>query len=590
MPLDAACLTALVGELRPQLEGAKVDKIFQPGRDELVLNLRTGSGNQKLLLTANPAQPRLQMTGLSRENPAVPPMFCMLLRKHITGARILSVTQPPMERVVDLELETLNELGDRVSRHLILEAMGRRSNLILTDENGRITDCLRKVDGELSQLRPVLPGLFYRLPPKRADKRNPLETDRETLATLLDAAPEEAEISGWLLDTFAGLSPLICREIAYRAAGDTGVRRNRLDAAGRKALLDAFQTVLDSIRTAQPTALYQDGEPKDFSFLPIRQYEGYLETRPYDTFSQLLDDFYAVRETGERVRQKGQAIIRQVTNARNRVARKLQAQEKELAQAKNREQYRINGDLITANLYQMEKGQRSITAVNYYDPECRELTVPLDPLLTPQQNAAKYYKKYSKAKTADAVLTKQLEQGRGELDYLESVLESLQRAEGERDLNEIRQELEDGGYLRAQKNGKKLLKRQKPQPMEFRSTAGLRISVGRNNTQNDQLTCKLAGKGDLWFHTQGIHGAHVILWTEGREADEESVLEAAQLAAWFSQGKNGSRVPVDYTPVKYVKKPGGAKPGMVIYTTYHTAYVTPEEALVKRLGEKGGKA
>ena len=586
MPLDAACLTALVGELRPQLEGAKVDKIFQPGRDELVLSLRNREGNCKLLLTANPSQPRLQFTEVSRENPAAPPMFCMLLRKHLTGARILSVTQPPMERLVDLELETLNELGDRVSRHLILEAMGRRSNLILTDENGRITDCLRKVDGELSQLRPVLPGLYYHLPPAREDKRNPQETDRETLAELLAAAPDEAEVSGWLLDTFSGLSPLICREIAYRAGGEVDVRLNRLDEAGRERLLDAFAAVLFAIEAAQPTVLFKNGEPKDFSFLPIRQYEGYWETKPYDTFSQLLDDFYAVRETGERVRQKGQALIKHLTNTRNRVARKIQVQQKELRDAQNREQYRINGDLITANLYQMQKGQKSLTAVNYYDPELKELTVALDPLLTPQQNAAKYYKKYTKAKTADKVLTEQLEQGRSELDYLESVLESLQRAEGERDLNEIRQELEDGGYLRAQKQGKKPVKRQKPQPMEFRSTEGLRISVGRNNTQNDQLTCKQAGKSDLWFHTQGIHGAHVILWTEGGTPDEESVTEAAMLAAWFSQGRGGGKIAVDYTPVKYVKKPAGARPGMVVYTTYRTMVVEPGEELVKRLGRK----
>lgn len=583
MPLDAACLTALVGELRPQLEGAKVDKIFQPGQNEVILNLRTRSGNQKLLLTANPAQPRLQFTGLSRENPAAPPMFCMLLRKHLTGARVLTVTQPPMERVVDLELETRSELGDLVSRHLILEAMGRRSNLILTDENGRITDCLRKVDAELSQLRPVLPGLYYHLPPARADKRDPMETDRETLVALLAGAPSETELSGWLLDTFAGLSPLLCREIAYRAGGEVGIRLHQLDEEGRERLLDAFAAVLAGASAPRPTALLQRGTPKDFSFLPVEQYQGFLECRSYDSFSQLLDDFYAARETGERVRQKGQSLIKSLTNARNRLDRKLALQTRELDQARDRDRYRVAGDLITANLYRMGKGERSLTAVNYYDPECRELTVSLDPLLTPQQNAAKYYKRYTKAKTADAVLTEQLAKGREELDYLESVLESLHRAEGERDLNEIRQELEDGGYLRTQKNAKKQLKRPKPQPLEFTSSAGLRISVGRNNTQNDQLTCKMAGKSDLWLHTQGIHGAHVILWTQGGAPDEQSVLEAAQLAAWFSQGRDGSKIPVDYTPVKYVKKPGGARPGMVVYTTYRTLYVTPEETLVKRL-------
>ena len=588
MPLDAACLTALVGELRPQLEGAKIDKIFQPGRDEVVLNLRTVSGNQKLLLTANPSHPRLQLTALNRENPAVPPMFCMLLRKHLTGARVLSVTQPSMERVVDLELEALNELGDRVSRHLVLEAMGRRSNLILTDENGRITDCLRKVDSELSQLRPVLPGLFYRLPPQQEEKLDPLQTDRDAFAQLLAHAPEESEASHWLLDTFAGFSPLICREMAFRAGGAVDVRLNGLDEGEKDRLADAFETVKEAIAPgkSQPTALFQSGNPKDFSFLPITQYEDYLTAKPYESFSALLDDFYATRETGERVRQKGQELIRSLTNARNRTARKIQVQTKELQEAQNREQYRIAGDLITGNFYQMKKGDKSLTAVNYYDPECKEITVSLDPLLTPQQNAAKYYRKYTKAKTAHSILTQQLEQGRTELDYLESVLEALQRAEGESDLNEIRQELEEQGYIRAKKTGKKQLKRPKLRPMEFRSSAGLRISVGRNNTQNDQLTCKMAGKSDIWFHTQSIHGAHVILWTEGQTADENSVLEAAMLAAWFSQGKESSKVPVDYTAAKFVKKPSGAKPGMVIYTTYRTLYVTPDSELVKKLSVK----
>ncbi|MBQ3089145.1 MAG: NFACT family protein [Oscillospiraceae bacterium] len=585
MPLDAACLTALIGELRPQLEGARIDKIFQPGRDEILLHLRTPSGNRKLLLTANPSQPRLQMTSISRENPAVPPMFCMLLRKHLTGARILSLTQPSMERMADLELETLNELGDRVSRHLILEAMGRRSNLILTDEQGRITDCLRKVDSELSQLRPVLPGLFYRLPPRQEDKLDPTTVSREAFLVLLDQAPEESTLSGWLLDRFSGFSPLLAREMAYRSSGSTDGRLSDLDMAGRERLALTFSQLLAAMEPglSQPVALFRQGTPRDFSFLPIRQYEDYLDSRVYESFSALLDDFYAARETGERVRQKGQELIRSLTNARNRIARKIQIQTRELSEARDRERYRIAGDLITGNLYQMKKGDKSLTAVNYYDPDCRELTVTLDPLLTPQQNAAKYYRRYTKAKTADSILTQQLTQAESELAYLESVLESLQRAQGESDLNEIRQELEEQGYLRPKKGAKKPLKRPKLRPLEFRSSSGLRISVGRNNTQNDQLTCRMAGKGDLWFHTQAIHGAHVILWTEGAEPDLTSITEAAMLAAWFSQGKNGSKVPVDYTPVKYVKKPAGAKPGMVIYTTYRTLYVTPEESLAKTL-------
>ncbi|HIS51481.1 MAG TPA: NFACT family protein [Candidatus Onthomonas avicola] len=588
MPLDAACLTVLVRELRPALEGARVDKIFQPGREEILLHLRGPEGARKLLLTANPSHPRLQFTELARENPAAPPMFCMLLRKHLTGARIRSVTQPPMERVVDLELEGRNELGDLVSRHLILEAMGRRSNLILTDEAGRITDCMRKVDAELSQLRPVLPGLFYRLPPVREDKRNPLETGREALEALLDGTEREQTAADWLLDHFAGLSPLLCRELAWRAGGETDLPLSALAGEVRARFLDAFEALCERIRTApaEPSALFQDTAPKDFSFLPIGQYGDYLQVRRYDTLSQLLDGFYAARETGERVRQRGQELIRSLTNARNRTARKLQLQQKELDEARDREHCRVAGDLITANLYRMERGMSELTCQNYYDPEGGEITIPLDPLLTPQQNAAKYYKRYTKAKTAEGALTRQLEQGREELDYLESVLETVSRAEGERDLSEIRQELEDTGYLRRRKDGKKIVKRQRAQPLEFRSSAGLRISVGRNNTQNDQLTCKSAGKGDLWLHTQGIHGAHVILWTEGAEPDSQSVREAAMLAAWYSQGRESGQVPVDYTPVKYVKKPNGARPGMVIYTTYRTLYVTPDRELAEKLAVK----
>ena len=308
------------------------------------------------------------------------------------------------------------------------------------------------------------------------------------------------------------------------------------------------------------------------------------ETLP--SFSVLLDRFYAAKETSERVRQRGQDLIRALTNARDRTARKLRNQERELEATYDRERLRQLGDIVTSNLHRLSRGMASFRTNDFYDPDDREIDVPLDPLLTPQQNAAKYYKDYNKAKNAERFLTEQIEKGTRELDYLESVLEEVSRAEGERDLQEIRQELTDTGYLRKNRGGKKAEKRLAPKPMEFRSSAGLRILVGKNNTQNDQLTCKLAYKSDLWLHTQKIHGSHVILRTEGKEPDRQSVTEAAILAAYFSQAREGKHVPVDYTPVKYVKKPNGAKPGMVIYETYSTAYVTPEEALVKRLRVK----
>ena len=501
-------------------------------------------------------------------------MFCMLLRKHLTGARILDIVQPPMERVLDFRLECLDELGDRVERRLVLEALGRHANLILLDGEGRITDCLRRVDSDMSRQRQVLPGLYYRLPPAQ-EKADPLAMDEEELRALLSSLPER-EGDKLLLDTFNGISPLIAREVAFRAGGDRG------------ALADKLLAVLNDVREKRftPYMLLREGKPVDFSFLPILQYGPATELREYDTFGHLLDDFYAQREQADRVRQRGADLLRSVTAARDRTARKLQNQRREREATYGRERLRELGDILTSNLHAMEKGMSKLTAQDFYDPEGKLVDISLDPLLTPQQNAAKYYKDYNRAKTAEKMLTLQIEKNEGELEYLNSVLENLSLAEGERDLQEIRQELTDTGYLRRQKKAAGREKRVAGKPMEFRSSAGLRISVGKNNSQNDILTTKLSRKSDIWLHTQKIHGSHVILWTEGGEPDLQSLHEAAVLAATFSQAREGSKVPVDYTPVKYVKKPAGARPGMVVYTTYETAYVDPSEELAKRLRVK----
>ncbi len=584
MPLDAICLTAVAHEISGAVVGGRIDKIHQPGRDEVVLAVRGNEGNCKLLLSANPSHPRAQLTRISRENPDKPPMFCMLLRKHLTGARILNIEQPPMERVLRLVMEATDELGDRVERQLVLEAMGRHSNLILLDREGRIVDCLRRVDSDMSAKRQVLPGLFYHLPPTQA-KLDPTTLTREELECELDAAPEESQADKWLLDTFGGLSPLVCRELAYRVGGSTDMRLHQLGATGRSKLLDQLEQLLCNVKEKNftPTMIKRDNKPADFTFMPVEQYEGSAQVIAADSFGQLLDEFYTTRETMERVRQQGQDMIRTVTNARDRTARKIGLQEQELQATKDRELLRQKGDIITSNLHAMSKGMGLLKAYNFYDPDGNDIEIALDPLLTPQQNAAKYYKDYNKAKTAEQMLTVQLEKGRQELEYLNSVLESIALAEGERDLQEIRQELVETGYLRRPSKAKGREKKAVSKPLEFRSTAGLRISVGKNNAQNDLLTTKMAFKSDVWLHTQKIHGSHVILWTEGGEPDVQSLNEAACLAAWYSQGREGSKVPVDYTPVKYVKKPAGARPGMVVYTTYETAWVTPDEELVKRL-------
>ena len=577
MPLDAVCLQAVVAELAPQITGSRIEKIQQPARDQVVLLLR---GNRRLLLSAGGGQPRLHLTELPRDNPAQPPMFCMLLRKYLSGGIIESIQQAPLERVVTLTVSAADELGERSQFSLILEAVARRANLILADKDGHIIDCLRRIDFEMNPDRQVLPGLFYHLPTP-PDKVSPFTVTEEEFAALAAAAGEGAPADQWLVRTVNGLSPLVARELTFRACGSTDAPVTGHTAA----LWSAFAAWRDTVNEKRftPVMLKRSGVPMDFTYLPVQQYGGAAEEETYTSFSRLLDDFYEKREQAERVKQKGQDLVKTASNGAARLRRKIAAQEKELAESKNRDTWRVYGELITANLYRMERGMSRLTAQNYYDPDCAEVDIPLDVRLSPQENAAKYFKKYTKAKTAEKYITAQLEKARVELTYLESVLQELTLAESEQDFNDIRAELTDGGYLRAK--GRKQPQRPS-KPREFRSTAGLRILVGRNNRQNDRLTAKDAEKWDIWLHTQRIHGSHVILCTGGAQPDEQSLLEAASLAAYFSQAQNSTKVPVDFTQVKYVKKPAGSPPGFVNYTNYKTILADPSEELVKRLGRK----
>ena len=577
MPLDAVCLQAVVAELAPQITGSRIEKIQQPARDQVVLLLR---GNRRLLLSAGGGQPRLHLTELPRDNPAQPPMFCMLLRKYLSGGIIESIQQAPLERVVTLTVSAADELGERSQFSLILEAVARRANLILADKDGHIIDCLRRIDFEMNPDRQVLPGLFYHLPTP-PDKVSPFIVTEEEFAALAAAAGEGAPADQWLVSTVNGLSPLVARELTFRACGSTDAPVTGHTAA----LWSAFATWRDTVNEKRftPAMLKRSGVPMDFTYLHVGQYGGAAEEETYTSFSRLLDDFYEKREQAERVKQKGQDLVKTASNGAARLRRKIAAQEQELAESKNRDKWRVYGELITANLYRMERGMSRLTAQNYYDPDCADVDIPLDVRLSPQENAAKYFKKYTKAKTAEKYITAQLEKARVELTYLESVLQELTLAESEQDFNDIRAELTDGGYLRAK--GRKQPQRPN-KPREFRSTAGLRILVGRNNRQNDRLTAKDAEKWDIWLHTQRIHGSHVILCTGGAQPDEQSLLEAASLAAYFSQAQDGTKVPVDYAPVKFVKKPAGSPPGFVNYTNYKTILADPSEELAKRLGGK----
>ncbi|MCI8301309.1 MAG: fibronectin/fibrinogen-binding protein [Oscillospiraceae bacterium] len=583
MPLDAICLTGVVRELRDAVLGLRIEKIQQPARDQVILTLR---GSRKLLLCAGASQARIHLTTAARENPAQPPMFCMLLRKHLGGGRLSAIDQPALERAVILTIDMVDEMGEPGQRRLVIECMGRYSNLILLDGQDRIIDCLRRVDMEMSEKRQVLPGLFYRLPPAQ-EKLDPLSISGEDFRAMLDAAPDGTEAARWLLDRFTALSPLVCRELAHADCQDG---EHLFDNGDRERLAGTFSVWQEMVRGESgrrftPWMLTRDGTPSDFSYMPIEQYGKAMEGQPWDAFSPMLDAFYEKREQAERVRQRGADLQRTAANARDRARRKLVLQEKEYAQTQDRDRLRVCGELITANLYRMEKGQSTLRAQNYYEEGCPEMDIPLDPLLTPQQNAAKYFKRYSKAKTAEKYLSEQMAAARRERDWLESVLDELSRAETEQDFVDIRRELREAGHIRGGVSGKREPRRGPSRPRAFRSSGGLRILVGRSNTQNDQLV-REAFKSDYWFHTQRIHGSHVILCAEGREPDERSMTEAAMLAAWFSQGREGGQVAVDYTQVKNVKKPAGARPGMVVYDPYQTAYVTPEEELVKSLAEK----
>ena len=583
MPLDAICLQAVVEELRLQLLNLRIDKVQQPARDQVILLLR---GNKRVLLRAGANAPPIQLTEVPRDNPAEPPMFCMLLRKHLVGARVADIIQPPLERLVRMELDITDDFGQPGKRTLVLEAMGRRSNLILLDGEGRVIDCMRRVDADMSAARQVLPGLYYE--PPAAVGRLPVTEETEAgFREKLSAGNPERQIDAFLLDHYFGISPLMARELAFRTTGETDSHLFGLDRAGEDRLWEELSEFISAVQENcfTPICLVKEGRPFEFSCLPIRQYGSAAEQETYESFSALLDAFYEARERQERVRQRGADLIRTATTARDRLRRKLAMQAKDYAATQDRDRLRVCGDLITSNLYRMERGQSKLVCENFYDENCAETTIQLDPLLTPQQNAAKYYKRYTKAKTAEKYLREQMEIARRDLEYLESVLEEIQHAEAEQDFIEIRNELRDAGFLRKQGKSKKEPKRT-ARPWEFHTTSGIRVLVGRNNRQNDQLTCKEADHRDIWLHTQKIHGAHVILCTGGQAVDDDTIVEAAKLAAWYSQARESGNVPVDYTQVKNVKKPAGARPGMVIYNTCRTVNVTPDEELVKALRVK----
>jgi len=573
MAFDAYFLRAVLDELRQKTAGARVEKIHQPSRDTVILLLRCEQGREKLLIAANPAAPRLHLTTANPENPPEPPMFCMLLRKHLSGARLRSIQQPPMERLAVFTFDCTDEMGDAVQKKLVVELMGRTCNVYLLSPEGRIIDCLRRVGLDESTKRAALPGLKY-VDPEPVAKQDPGEMTVEDYVNLIKI-PGADLLADRLMDTLGGLSPLVCREAALFAAGDTDAR---LEGEDIREIADKLHLFFGE-HLAHPGPYYYpaaDGTPKQFAFCPIRQYGSCREA---ESFTALMDAYYIVRDRSDAMRQKGQAVRKTVTNLCQRLKRKLAVQEKELEATYDRERLRQLGDIVTANIHKITKGQTILEAEDFYDEEMKTIQIPLSVLLSPQQNAAKFYKDYAKLKTAEKELTRQIELGEQELSYLQSVLEELNRAETEAELEEIRQELQAGGYVRAD-TAKRRMKQAKSQPMRFESTDGYPIYVGRNNRQNDELTFKLARKDDIWLHAQKVHGSHVIISCGGTTPPDDTVTQAAQLAAYYAESTGGQNIPVDVTPVKQVKKTPGGKPGMVIYHTYRTVIVNPYKDIV----------
>ena len=571
MAFDAYFLTAVLDEVRSRCIGARVDKIHQPSRDTLILHLRCREGREKLLFAANPTAPRLHLTAASPENPAEPPMFCMLLRKHLLGAKLTEITQPPMERAATFTFDCTDEMGFPVQKQLVAELMGRTCNLYLLSPEGRILDCLRRIGLDESAKRPALPGLLYQEPEPVA-KENPLEFgDYQSLL----ARPGADVLADRLMDTLGGLSPLVCREAALFAAGSTDARIDGcdVDAVAEKLAL-FFGEHLN--HPAPYSYALPDGTPKQFAFCPIRQYGDYQVAA---SFGALLDSYYTLRDQKDTMRQKSGAVRKTVQNLCTRLQRKLAIQEKELAATYDRERLRQLGDILTANLHRIVKGQTAIDCEDFYDEEMKPVSIPLSPILSPQQNAAKFYKDYARMKNAEKELTRQMELAEGELNYLKSVLEELNRAGTEAELEEIRRELQEGGYLRGE-TGKKRVKQAKLAPMRFESTDGYPIYVGRNNRQNDELTFRLARKDDIWCHASKVHGSHVIISCGGATPPDNTVTQAAQLAAYYAESVGGQNIAVDVTSVKQVKKIPSGKPGMVIYHTYKTVIVNPYPDIV----------
>lgn len=576
MALDGMFLSFMCQEVNDTLAGSKVDKIHQPGKNELVFIMRTRGGMHKLYFSADANSPRFCVVDNTPENPQTPPMLCMLFRKRLVGATLINVEQYGLDRIAFFNFDATNEIGDKVKLTLAVEIMAQHSNVILFDRDNddRIIDALRRVDAQTSSFRIVLPGAQYKLPP--AQDKLDLRYEEPSTACEKILLNENSKLSSAIIKTIQGVSPLLSRELSYRACGDDkGV--NELTTDDKMNLFTEISSLKSMLLLGEvepAIVLNEENKPMEFSFFPITQYGTALQVIRKENVFSLLEGFYSERDRFLRARSKASELFKSIDNLIDRTVRKLNNQHEDLKKCADREVIKIKAELITASQYMLQKGTSVYEVFNYYTNENEKIDV--DPALTPSQNAQKLYKEYHKACKAEDMLIKLIYDGEQDLEYLKSVRDMLSRSTLEREFGEIKDELISQGFLKPKKTGKKQMKKQALQPLEFKTSQGFTVLVGRNNIQNDKLTFKTGRKGDMWLHAQKCPGSHVLLLADAGEIPDDAIVEAAEIAAYYSSARDGTVVTVDYTDVKNIKKPNGAKPGFVVYYTYYSVNVKPK--------------
>lgn len=582
MAFDGITVSAIKAEIEDKILGGRIDKVYQPEKDEIILGIRSMGQAYKLLLTSNASNPKFHFTQTNPSNPMTPPLFCMVMRKHLQSGKIIKIEQPDFDRILNIYVESLNELGDYSVKKLVLEIMGRHSNIILTDENNTILDCIKHIGHDTSSVREVLPGREYTLPPSQG-KINTLELDDNNFKEVLENNPS-FEIQSVIYKNYTGISPIAASEICYRANVNGSTPVEALTDIQKEVIFNEFAKLVEDIKANRfyPESITNEkGKTIDFSPIEMSQFNGF-EIKKYISISELIESFYANRDFAYRIGQKTQDLRKLITQNIERCIRKKDIQMQTLRSIKNRDELRLKGELLTANIYSIKKGMTTVELPNYYSENQELVAIELDSNKTPSENAQKYYKAYNKAKRTFEALKDQIKSNDEELAYLESVLTSVNNCTDEQDVKEIRRELREEGYVKKVKNQKDKSKKHSV-PLHFISQDGFDIYVGKNNIQNDELTLKFARPRDIWMHTKNIPGSHVIIVANGHTIPDTTLNEGAMLSAFYSKAKNSSKVPVDYTEKKNVKKPNGSKPGFVIYETNQTAYITTSEEEIKKI-------